>query len=240
MKSLKYGRSGRESALTSLQSRGKWKRGLTLVEVLVIIATIAIITVIVLSGTIDIKSRAWRIQCLNNLKEIGLGNRAWSVDGTNFPQNVSGKNGGMMELMHGLNAFRAFQNMSNQLITPKLLYCPSDASRIQATTFNLKPLPGAVPFTSNSNLSYFVGLDATDPQALLSGDRNLTNGTPLKNGVLELAPNKPAGWTAEMHNKVGNILLADGSVQQESAKGLWTTTTNAPLLPNRLLIPVLQ
>jgi prepilin-type processing-associated H-X9-DG protein len=47
----------------------------------------------------------------------------------------------------------------------------------------------------------------------LAGDRNLTNGLPLQEGVLVLTPNRRVGWTHELHDRQGNIAMADGSVQ---------------------------
>jgi prepilin-type processing-associated H-X9-DG protein len=71
-------------------------------------------------------------------------------------------------------------------------------------------------------VSYFVGLSCArwQPTTLLSGDRNITNGTALQNGVLVLTANHPARWTAAIHNRKGNIGLADGSVQQVDDKQL--------------------
>jgi type II secretory pathway pseudopilin PulG len=218
----------------SLESRRQ--QGLTLVEVLVIIAIVAIFAAMFPCSFGNAKARALRIQCVNNLKQTGLAYRIWEGDHSNsYPQAVSGTKGGSIEFITGAHAFRYFQIMSNELSTPKVLLCPADNDdrAIAATNFiNL----------NNSNISYFVGLDATEanPQVLLSGDRNLTNGTPIKNGILELTPISPAGWTAEMQNKVGNILLADGSVQRESTMGLRSTVTNTPSFTNRLLLPVLQ
>jgi len=63
---------------------------------------------------------------------------------------------------------------------------------------------------------YSIGSEQPRHVLILSGDHNITNGTPVRNGLLELTTGNPAGWTAEMHNKVGNIGLADGSVQPVS------------------------
>lgn len=149
--------------------------------------------------------------------------------------SVSETNGGTMEFAPGPDEWRHFQLMSNELNTPKVLICPTDwaSARAWATNFSM---------LENSNLSYFIGPDVseTDPQGLLSGDRNITNGTPIRNGILELTTNTPASWTAEMHNKVGNILLSDGSVQQITWFGLRTAVANTSNFTNRLQMPTLN
>jgi hypothetical protein len=151
-----------------------------------------------------------------------------------YPAAVSVTNGGAMELMSGPNAWKYFQVMSNELSTPKVLLCPmeSDPQRFVATNFE---------FLNNSNLSFFVGVDAaeTNVNSILSGDHNLTNGTALKNGLLKLMAGQPIGWTKEMHNQVGNIVLADGSVQQVSSMGLQNAVASTGLVTNVLNMPVL-
>ena len=95
--------------------------------------------------------------------------------------------------------------MSNQLCTPLILVCPSDVRQ---------PAKDFVTNFDNSTISYFVGVDAeeSNPQMLLSGDRKIVGGTKLTNGILEITKNDPVGWNSELHNGVGNIALADGSV----------------------------
>lgn len=175
-----------------------------------------------------------RINCVNNLKQIGLACRVWEGDNNNqYPPQVSRTNGGSMEFITGPNEWHHFQVMSNELSTPKLLICPEDPNRFTATNFD---------FLRNSNLSFFFGVDATEthPQMILSGDRNLTNGLPVKNGLLELTTNRPAGWTREIHNKIGNIALADGSVQQMTISNLQVAVANTGFVTNRLQMPILS
>ena len=125
----------------------------------------------------------------------------------------------------GVEASRYYQMMSNSLANPKVLICPADVR---------KPARDIVSGLSNSNLSYFVGLDArdTNPQTFLSGDRNLTNGPLPPNRILVLNTNSPVGWTRDLHRYQGNIGLADGSVQQFSSFRLSAAPYN-----NRLAIP---
>jgi hypothetical protein len=91
----------------------------------------------------------------------------------------------------------------------------------------------------NTNVSYFVGLDATNtaPSAFLSGDYNLTNAAGLKAGVLLANTNDPSGWTHLLHDRCGNIGLADGSVQQLSTTRLREAIANTGFQTNRLLMP---
>jgi hypothetical protein len=122
--------------------------------------------------------------------------------------------------------FRWFGVMSNELSTPLILVCPAD---------NRTPAKDFGPGFTNHNLSYFVGIDATDsnPQGFLAGDRNLTNGTPTVNGILTMSTNTPVGWTHTMHRFCGNIALADGSVQQLSNSRLQSAVAGT----NRLAMP---
>jgi prepilin-type N-terminal cleavage/methylation domain-containing protein len=209
------------------------KRGLTLVELLVIIAIFALMAMLIYPGGRQDKARALRVQCVNNLKQTGVAFDTWAKDhGEKFPMEISQTNGGTMEFVTGANEWRHFQIMSNELITPWVLICPADNARMRATNFT---------FLNNSNLSFFINVDYSRPNlhALWSGDRNLTNASPIRDGILELTTNKPAVWTAEMHKKVGNLLLFDGSVQQASEAGLRNAIANSGASTNRLQMPVL-
>jgi hypothetical protein len=181
-----------------------------------------------LSAIHPIKERAQRINCANNLKALGLEYKTWALEhGDSFPMALAADQGGSLEHAEDGEVFRHFQVLSNELADSRFLICPADF-RQPAIGF-----PGGL---SNTNLSYFVGLDASDtnPQMLLFGDRNLTNGPLPPNRILVLKT--PVGWTSEMHRFQGNIGLADGSVQQFSSTSLRTALRNTSVT-NRLAIP---
>lgn len=141
-------------------------------------------------------------------------------------------NGGTMELADGRNAWIDFAVMSNELSTPVILVCPTDKSRSYATNF-------AVSF-NNANVSYFVGLDASEgqPEMFLSGDENFAvGGIPVKSGLLELSTNLSVTWTDARHKFSGNIGLVDGSVQQIATTNLQEALHQTGLATNRLAIP---
>ena len=212
----------------------KRNTAMTLAEVFVVVVVVGLFAILFLSvPDRNGYARATRIQCVNNLKQIGLACRVWEGDGNKYPMFVSETNGGTMEFTTGPNAWRHLQVMSNELSTPKILICAAetDRSRHVATNWSL----------NNSNLSFFVGIvsNETNPQLILSGDHNITNGTSLRNGVLSLTTNHLTGWTTEVHNKVGNIGLADGSVQQVSLSGVRVLVENAGVDGSRLQMPIL-
>lgn len=208
---------------------------MTLIELLVVLAVIAVLGALILPQMARPHVYGGGPNCVNNLKQAGLAFRIWDGDNNDkYPMAVSGTNGGSMEFTCGANAFRTFRVMSNELSTPRVLICPqeTDNTRFMATNFE---------YFCNSNISYFVGVDATEtsPTMVLSGDHNITNGTTIRNGLLELTTNRPAGWTTRVHNKIGNVVLADGSVQQDSITGLQDQIAKTGVVTNRLLMPIL-
>ena len=205
-----------------------------MIEVMIVIGVVLLLAMVLLPALAQRSVRSRRIQCTCHLKQVGIAFRIWAGDhGNKYPMQVSVTNGGTLEFVAGPNAWMHFLVMSNELNTPKILFCPSDsdAGRRAASTF-----PG---FTGNFNLSYFAGVDADDrePQRFLTGDRNLTNGTALTRGMLTLTTNHLAGWTGEMHAHQGNVGLADGSVQGYSTAALRSALANTGLETNRLTMP---
>ena len=145
--------------------------------------------------------------------------------------------------------FGVFLVMSNELSTPKILMCPSEyesSLRQAATSFAGVPAYGggsSVPYTNDLNTSYFVGVDAqeTYPSMFLTGDHNLGSGNPpgvpylaapsTGTPFVSLGTNFPpgniaVGWMDNMHSKMGNVGLADGSAQQYSRFALQAALQN--------------
>jgi prepilin-type N-terminal cleavage/methylation domain-containing protein len=212
--------------------------GLTLVEVLVVIAIVAVLVIAFLIPRLAGHRRSQRIECVNNLKQVGLAARVWSYDhNERFPWSVSTNAGGTKEFASSSEVFRHFAVLSNGLVGglsgSKFLVCPSDAKRHPAKDFeNL----------ANGNVSYFIGLDADEkhPNRILNGDPNLIGGT--TNGyLLVYSPNSNPGWDTSLHHLSGNVSLSDGSVQQFTSESLahqvqaaFATMTNAEM---RLAVP---
>lgn len=152
-------------------------------------------------------SRAMRISCMNNLRQIGVGFRLYVHDSGSYPQ---------FNATNGL--WEVFQTVGMEIGSPKVLACPSDRAKHSASDFGTNGLPSSFSFPTNRNraLSYFyvTNIAETNAGMFLSGDRNLhLPGLSLRN-VLILTTNSSAQWNAEIHTNAGNVTLADGSAQQ--------------------------
>src|SRR5882762_3406100 len=133
----------------------RWNRAFSFMELLVVIAIVAILAGLLLPALAKAKAKAQRINCANNLKQVGLAFRIWATDNSDvYPMRVSTNKGGSLEYVEGGNAFRHFQCLSNELMNPVVLACPSD-DRQPATSFRT---------LGKYNVSYFVGVDANDTQ----------------------------------------------------------------------------
>jgi competence protein ComGC len=211
----------------------KRNSGMTLFEVGVVIAVVMLMAIVLLPRLTTPNVRYGKINCVNNLKQIGLAYRIWEGDnGDVYPMGISVTNGGSMEMVATGNVVQTFLVMSNELGTSKILYCPEDKAHTITNMF---------AGLANSNISYFVGVDVTNeinPQMIISGDSNFENaGVPVKSGLWQFWTNDPVNWSATRHAGMGYIGLADGSVQEATTSYLRQMVQQTGLATNRLAIP---
>ena len=215
-----------------LRCSNRKNHALTLAEVLFVVAVLTILATMILPALTGAKHGGGG-SCNTNLRQIGGAYQMWAGDNNNkYPMEVSTNAGGVMELAAIGNAAAVFQVMSNELSTPRVLICPKDKTHQAATNQS---------FTLTSkNISYFVGLDAGTnfPYSFLSGDNNLEFANQaIKLGLQFMATNAMYFWSADRHNRCGNILLADGSVQAVKNTEMRTQVSQTGLATNRLAIP---
>jgi prepilin-type processing-associated H-X9-DG protein len=206
----------------------------TLVELLVVIAIVAILAALLLPAIEGARSRSKGVKCMSQLQQIGVAFHSFANDHEDkFPAQVSVTNGGALEFAiagHALQDFhfvyRIYQALSNDLLEPKVLICPSDRDprRSVAATFGT---------LTNLNISYFAGLNPTpaDADSWLAGD-----------SFWELAGARISASSAESmrmlawsyrHEWRCNILFADGHIESLP----WTQLVARAASPQFLLNP---
>jgi prepilin-type N-terminal cleavage/methylation domain-containing protein len=176
----------------------KQKKAFTLIELLVVIAIIAILAALLLPALAAAKRKAQRINCVNDLKQVGIAFRLWEGDNNDrYPMAVNTIKNGALEAVYSAlstaptyNLCTVFSVMSNEVNTPKILFCPADNGIWISADY---PSPGVVRAAATNwvtfdptlatpaknlsfqYLSYFVCGDAFEsyPQMILDGDRSI-------------------------------------------------------------------
>src|SRR5687768_16035284 len=138
------------------------------------------------------RPRVARINCVSNLKQVGLGFRMWSNDHNDrFPWQTPAFEGGTKEFATLPYAALHYTVVSNELNSPKILTCPNDTNRIRTNHF-------AAPL--HLSLSYFAGLNADErrPTTILSGDRNVSTSGTMLVGLLMVEDTSQLQWTKDI------------------------------------------
>ena len=219
-------------------------RGFTILELLITVSILSALAALLLPSLARAKERARRVYCQNNLKQITLALKIFAQDHEDdYPWHALPADGGT----YGSSAatgWRNFRAVSNELLTPKPLVCPSDATT--------KMIAGDWPqyteaaYRSNA-LSYFTGLDGFEelPIAMLAGDRNIAGGTASSCGSVSASgvaaqkygeANSSIRWANAVHGLAGHVALTDGSVQWTDKRALQELVTSSHrLLTNGML-----
>jgi hypothetical protein len=184
-----------------------------------VLAVALILGLIVWPALAGNPSRSHRVICANNLRQVGQGFLLWAQEHSDYvPFDVEPAFGGTRLHPLGMNAWFQFSWISNELISPKVLFCPSEASGQPAADFSGSPSTGYVhPNFANRATSYFLAhAGSTGPGAVLAGDRNIPASGQTTCSRFRTTYYASTAWLSDLHGQQGNLLHADGGVTQAS------------------------
>jgi len=216
--------------------------GLTLVEVLVVLAVLAVLfwfAGVDLNGTHKLRI-AKQTQCMSNQRQVALGLCIYQADSQRFPWQA-GTNGSGDATFAPSNHVSAYLKLvAKQYNPPKrteIFLCPTEKTR----------QPGlSMEQLRDENVSYFLnlGAESTNDSVILGGERHLeADSRVVGAGRFDFKTNTVMGWTHELHGAAsrgpaGGLFFSDGHVEftrDERMNGLFRSQPSVSV--TRLAIP---
>ena len=229
-------------------------RAFTLMEILVVVLVLILLMCVLLPRLVQSKRSSQLTGCMANLKQVMLAELLWINDNEKrrLSWQYSTNEKGTLEYLERGGISPHLKAVTNEIMSPRILTCPSD-NRAVAKDFSA---------LADSNLSYFMNMDAwiggrsggIAPreklvQVIIFGDRNVTNSTGPKSGIITLTEMnyKSLNWDSRLHNPtrkpsqtlIGNIAYGDGSAATAKATNLHEALEYELFLDstNRLAVP---
>jgi len=215
----------------------------TLIELLVVIAIIAILAALLLPALAAAKSKAWRIQCTSQEKQLGVAFILSQGDRNDmFPPACDQTGAGTLPWDSYLNKYIGghssdadlMQNYLEIEVTPKVLVCPADREAKCYWMGGTDPYFGFKTYAMNSCGINWGTQYQVDPTK--GGLPDLTAAGAHGVGIYWYAQNNAAlpsfdqiGYKSTVvRDPAGTILLAEEPTGQQAVGNEWTCICNGP------------
>ncbi len=217
--------------------RPRANSALTLIELLVVIAIIAILAALLLPALVQSKRKAQQIQCVGNLRQIGIGLQVVLASDHAYPLVIESTNFWWAEKIT-TESFGLSQPITN-FIRSGIWHCPSIGSQLISNTNSLRLCYGYNAFgvTTKINSQASLGLGGDPDTQRPVKDAEVKSPADMM-AIGEVSENDGPifgrFWFGKYdlknrHQGKANVVFCDGHVESPTLQFLFEDTSDAAL-----------